>query len=1070
MPQFVAAVKAVAAAWAAFAKAHAVAAFFIKVAAMVAVSYGVGKLVGRKMPRGTLGGSSPLQMTRDPVATRRVILGQTRVSGPVVFAHVAGANNEYLYLVIPLAGHEVAEIGDVYFDDQVVPITGDQVTTGTYAGHARIWKFLGTPDQTADPNMVSELPGVWTTSHRLRGNAALTLRLKYNQEKFPGGWPNISAVVKGAWVIDPRDSQEKWSDNPALLARWYLLDTTVGMKATAAEIDEASFIAAANVCDELVDLAAGGTEKRYTCNGSFETSAEPASVLDAICSSMAGTVVYVGGKWYCHAGAHEIPTVTLDESDLRGPISVQTKLSMRDTCNRVKGTFSSPAEKWQPTDFTPITNATYLAEDGDVEIWRDIDLPLTTSHSMAQRLAKIELERTRQGIIVEAPCLLSGLRARAGKTVKFTILAMGWEEKEFIVTNSKVVSYEDNKAPAIGVDLVLRETAAAIYDWANGEETTYDPAPNSNLGDPRAVVAPTGLLLESGGTITILQTDGTVVPRLKVTWTAPADQHVQTGGQVRIEYKVASSNDWIEWATVKGTQTLDYITDVKIAVDYDVRIRAENLFGIPSEWVSPAAGAHTVLGDTTAPTAPTGVTASVGTGKAVSLSWNKHTDPRVAEYGIYRHSSNVPESATKIAEVSGTRFVDLTMPLDDASYYWVTAISGSEVESDKSTGTSATPASILEDQGIDSTPPPNPSAPTLLASGGSGVKVAGDGTVSTWLKFTLPALTGNAVGFNLFSWTDSIDNKVLADQIDEDRRAAGAVFGVDDLPARTSIHVGLQQYSAYGYCSEIVEATDSPFLTAYGPIPQPPSSTALVAGNDSSIRPPPRLIGGEQAYALTVTFADSSSRDALLYEVVATAVDTDGAASMLADNGAGESVPPGARRCHLYTTATANRYIRIRTFSTSSQVSSWVRVGDAQAYWAKPVGSLIERNANAVGALSGITSLALTSSRRYKKDFRALDGKKALAELKQWNPSSFRWRKGRGRRGRDVGFPAEDVAKVRPTAVVRQGGKVDSLEYTKSTPLLAAASIYLADEVAALKRELRKRNRRDHGNRAHRRR
>ena len=51
--------------------------------------------------------------------------------------------------------------------------------------------------------------------------------------------------------------------------------------------------------------------------------------------------------------------------------------------------------------------------------------------------------------------------------------------------------------PLSRVALALRETASAVYSWTgSSEETTVDPAPNSNLPDPFTVANPT---LSNGG-------------------------------------------------------------------------------------------------------------------------------------------------------------------------------------------------------------------------------------------------------------------------------------------------------------------------------------------------------------------------------------------------------------------------------------------------------------------------------------------------------------------------------------------------------------------------------------------
>src|SRR3546814_10333437 len=78
-----------------------------------------------------------------------------------------------------------------------------------------------------------------------------------------------------------------------------------------------------------------------------------------------------------------------------------------------------------------VTNATYLAEDNDERIWKDIDLPFTTSAATAQRLAKIDLERARQQMTTVWPCKLTAMRVQAGEVVKLTNSRFGWSEKPF---------------------------------------------------------------------------------------------------------------------------------------------------------------------------------------------------------------------------------------------------------------------------------------------------------------------------------------------------------------------------------------------------------------------------------------------------------------------------------------------------------------------------------------------------------------------------------------------------------------------------------------------------------------
>lgn len=438
--------------------------FWAKVALTVieaAAAFGLSRLVA---PRpGTLTAGSPLTLSRSPVDPRRVIYGRTRVSGTLVFATTWGDNDKYLDMAIAMAGHECDAIEAIYFNDDIVPTDGDGNATGTYAGYAYIKSHLGADDQLVDPTLAAHVP--WDSDHRLRGIAYLAMHLTWDQGKFPAGMPNPTAVIRGRKVFDPRTQTTVWSDNPALAIRDYLTDTRIGMAVAADELDDNSFIAAANICDELITLPDTTTEKRYTCNGCFDLSADPCTILDQLCASMAGWVTYVGGRWICQAGAYIEPTITLDEDDLRASIEMQTKASMRDTCNGVKGTFASPSDHWQDEDFPEVQDGEAVDDDG-VPIWKDLDLGFTTSAYTAQRLATIVLKRTRQDLVITMPCKLTALRARAGETVMVKNTRFGWVEKVFLVQELKFTPYDESGEPALGVDLTLCATAPNVYEGA----------------------------------------------------------------------------------------------------------------------------------------------------------------------------------------------------------------------------------------------------------------------------------------------------------------------------------------------------------------------------------------------------------------------------------------------------------------------------------------------------------------------------------------------------------------------------------------------------------------------------
>lgn len=77
--------------------------------------------------------------------------------------------------------------------------------------------------------------------------------MQLNQTSFPTGLPNISAIVQGQKIFDPRSSVTRWSPNVAHCVRSYLLNPRYGRPGlTSAGIDDTSFNADANTCEEFV--------------------------------------------------------------------------------------------------------------------------------------------------------------------------------------------------------------------------------------------------------------------------------------------------------------------------------------------------------------------------------------------------------------------------------------------------------------------------------------------------------------------------------------------------------------------------------------------------------------------------------------------------------------------------------------------------------------------------------------------------------------------------------------------------------------------------------------------------
>ncbi len=423
------------------------------------------------------------EMINQPIVAHRIIYGEVRVSGPLVFTHSrpvtpGDAKLDVLHWVIVLAAHEVEAIGDIIFNDEVVPLDGNGDASaepykrdGTV--YASIYKHLGDIDQVADQVLVDNSGGNWTNAHRLRNLAYIHAQLRFDEKTYASGTPNISAIVKGRKVYDPRTETTVWSDNAALCVLDYLI-ADFGLGSSIEEIDLNSFIAAANICDEVV-ATLDGTEKRYTCNGVVDLSDNPRDILEQMLGSCAGFLVHSGGKWKLNVGAYSPPLKTFDESFLRGAVIMRPHRSKRQLFNGVKGAFVSPDHNWQSTDYPSISSDLYIAEDKGEEIFSTLDLSFTTSHTMAQRIARIAMEQVRRQRQIQYPANLAGFQVTAGNTIAVDLPRFGINALPCRVSNWQMV--ED-----MGVDLTFDEDGETVY--------TFDQSDLRSIGDAPEVVVP----------------------------------------------------------------------------------------------------------------------------------------------------------------------------------------------------------------------------------------------------------------------------------------------------------------------------------------------------------------------------------------------------------------------------------------------------------------------------------------------------------------------------------------------------------------------------------------------------
>lgn len=323
-------------------------------------------------------------------------------------------------------------------------------------------------------------------------------------------------------------------------------------------------------------------EPRYRGGGTLQTSAEHHNNMQEILSGMGGQAAYVGGSWLIQAAEYRIPTIAFDENDLVGPIEVQTKQSERDRFNRIQGTYVAQINQGNPSDYPVVKNALYESEDGKVILKGGVELPFTQSPITAQRIAKIQLERSRQEIIFEASFRLQGFNIQVGDNFLFTFERYGWDQKVFEVLSWELAYETEGDMPLPVIRITARENASGVYDWNAGEETTVDLAPNTNLPNPFSVPSVVGFSLDS---VLVDTQGGDKTFQVLASWDISTNQFVVEGGFYEIEFKKTTETIYKSAAKVDGSINEQEINELQPDIGYDIRIRAINSLYAVSPYV-----------------------------------------------------------------------------------------------------------------------------------------------------------------------------------------------------------------------------------------------------------------------------------------------------------------------------------------------------------------------------------------------------------------------------------------------------------------------------------------------------
>jgi hypothetical protein len=474
------------------------------VGASLALSTASMALFGPKVPKTQI---SRLNVSLDPSTPRKVVFGTTAMPLDLRYHESSGTDQEYVDYIIAVAAHKVTSIDEIWFEEkQAWTLAGG--VTAAYSGYLTV----AVRTEGTDANYISINGGSkWGSSRRLTGCAYLHLRIKRtgNDKKaespLANGLPSrVTVIGNGALLYDPRkdstvpggsgthraDNQATWGaytdaddcDNPVLQLLWWLIGwqindkLSVGCGVPYTRIDMESFITAANICDENVTLAIGGTQKRYRASGTASDADDRLEIINTLLASMNATLRDNGGKLTVTAMKNDLAdyVLTFNENDMLGEFDWQQTRGLTENYNIARGRYVDPSTNslYQMVDYPEVG---FASPDG-IERVMSIDLPYIEDGRRAQRIAKQILQRNQYRGMFSATFNAKALGCQVGDVVRVSLETLGWTNKPFRVVSQEIRF--DGQVP-----MALVEENAAIYAWDADDSapvtptapTIYDP-------------------------------------------------------------------------------------------------------------------------------------------------------------------------------------------------------------------------------------------------------------------------------------------------------------------------------------------------------------------------------------------------------------------------------------------------------------------------------------------------------------------------------------------------------------------------------------------------------------------
>ena len=428
-----------------------------------------------------------------------VAYGRNFMSGPITDVNISNQNKTMHYCITLSEfadGHGTSTytLNQAFWGDRKLNFSGANVTSFTdpnstakedWANKIRIRIYAG---GTAASNQIFPASGTqvdattlmphWTnpTAYSMEDLVFAMIELDYDAENGLTGL--------GAMSFDLTNSKH----NPGEVLFDYMKSTRYGCGLANADINIPSILGTANTnmlgyCNEQISFTnnagSAATIDRFQINGYLSTFNSCMDNIDKICRNSATFFTFDGklGQFSAvpnraYLASELAAAFVLNDDNIISKITISST-ELYNTLNSVTVAFADQNRKDQ-TNTVIVETASSDRNTGEPDNNLEYRAELVNNNVHAKQLGNIDLNQSREGMVVNLVTDFSGLQIDAGAVVKLTNTDYGFSDKLFRVMNNKELFGEDGM---ITCELLLLEYDPAAYAVAATTESDEEDDP-----------------------------------------------------------------------------------------------------------------------------------------------------------------------------------------------------------------------------------------------------------------------------------------------------------------------------------------------------------------------------------------------------------------------------------------------------------------------------------------------------------------------------------------------------------------------------------------------------------------